>query len=343
MDSTSRATYEALPDALDANSPVSVTAFPDGSVDRRCRVRVGADTAIDDRATFGGRIEAGASKAFRLDPREAEPGGQAVNMAVQAHALSDDVTLYGHLDHPTLSAFPFATVSMGDPARVSVCEFEEGDVVLSEESRDLADWTFEDLRAVADLDGAFGADVVCCGNWVSIPGMDDALRAAADHLVADVFVLDPGDVTGSSDGALLDLLDALAALASGWTRVVLCANRAETNALAAAVGARDADLAEGLAAVRERADLAGVVCHDVAAATAASPDEVVHVANLDTEGTVRETGGGDRFTAGFAHGLAVGWDLRSALALGNACASYYVERGETITRDEIRPYLGEYL
>ncbi|MFC6837639.1 PfkB family carbohydrate kinase [Halomarina ordinaria] len=347
MDSPSRAVYEALPDALDANSPVRVTALPDGSVDTFGPVHVGAGTVVEDRTDFAGRVEAGASKSFRLVPRRREPGGQATNMALQAHALSDDVTLYGYLDDPLFADLPFETVSMGTPARVSVCEFVEGDVVLAEASGDVSAWDLAALDDVADLEAALGADAVCCGNWVSIPGMTDALRALGDHLLADVFVFDPGDLTGTDPSFLADFLDALAVVGDGWSRVVLSVNRREADALASAGGvgtdATGVDFAARLAGLRERTGISGVVCHDEAAATAATPDDVVHVANLETEDVTRQTGGGDRFDAGLAHGLAVGWGWRSALGLANTCASYYVERGETVTREDVRPYLAGYV
>jgi fructose-1-phosphate kinase PfkB-like protein len=55
------------------------------------------------------------------------------------------------------------------------------------------------------------------------------------------------------------------------------------------------------------------------------------VPNLATDGTTRNTGGGDRFTAGFAHDLAAGGEVGAAAALGHCCASYHVTRGETGT------------
>lgn len=50
----------------------------------------------------------------------------------------------------------------------------------------------------------------------------------------------------------------------------------------------------------------------------------------------RETGAGDQFGAGLAHALARGWDWGLALALGNACGSYYVETARTADSETLR-------
>jgi len=73
--------------------------------------------------------------------------------------------VYGHLDHPVFDDLAADAVSMGDPAEVSVLEFDDGDVLLVEDSADVASWTLADLRAAApDFDATVSADAVCCVN-----------------------------------------------------------------------------------------------------------------------------------------------------------------------------------
>lgn len=332
--------YEALLDALPGAGGATVAALPDGSVDRYFRVRMG-DGYVDSREVFGERVAAGV-ESFRTDHWMTKPGGQSVNMAQQASALGDDVTLYGHLDHAVFTPVSAERVSMGKPAVVSILSFGRGDLMLSEESDDLLEWTVGDLAAVADLPSAFDVDAVCWGNWASLPGATEALATLPDRVASPGawFVFDPGNVTHDTDAALERLLDVLAAL-EGPFDVALSADRNEMERLGEVVGAGGATDAELLGAVRERAGVSGVVLHDAPAAHVATREGYQSVDNFDAERVVRTAGAGDRFTAGLAHALAHGWGWRVALQLGNACASVYVERGETADKEEIVRYVRE--
>jgi len=62
--------------------------------------------------------------------------------------------------------------------------------------------------------------------------------------------------------------------------------------------------------------------------------------NLATDGTTRNTGGGDRFTAGFAPDLAAGGGADpAAAAIGDCRASYQVTHGETGTAAALEAFL----
>ncbi|GAB3414712.1 hypothetical protein GCM10027435_09990 [Haloparvum alkalitolerans] len=349
--------YGALADRL-RGDPLSadVVAFPDGSIDYRCRAEVGAGGRSPSRRELGEGIASGERKSLRLVPERGEPGGQAVNLARGAHALGADVALFGHLDHEAMSALPFRTHSMGEPASVRIVDFDDGAVMLAEESADIRTWGFDDLLAAAPsreaaVGALAGADAVACCNWVSFPDMPAALRTLAERVGErratgppggdddrPVFVLDPGDVVGSDDGAIAELLSVLGALSDAYD-VVLNANRREVRAVAAAVGINGAD--EGappdpeapadpaaddrrIAALREAAGIAGVVMHARPRAAMATPDGVLALRNLDVGEPRRWTGGGDRFGAGLATALGAGWRPELALALGNAAASRHV-------------------
>ncbi|WP_248896534.1 PfkB family carbohydrate kinase [Haloplanus halobius] len=320
--------------------PVSVGAFPDGSLDDYFRLRDG-ETVLTSREAFATTVVEGRD-SLRLEHVVTTPGGQAVNVAQQLDALGDGVLLAGHLDHDDL-AFPFETVSMGAPARVNVLLLGDDDLLLVERSSDLTAWTFADLRdALAGrVDAFLERDALCCTNWASVPGLPAATeRIAARNPDGGVFCIDPGTVTARQAG---DLLRSAARLQRAYD-VVLSVNTDEANRLAAAAGldARIDDPHDSgavLESIRTDAGVTGVVVHAEAVAVAATASGTVSVPNLDVEGIVTTTGAGDRFSAAFARSLAAGWDWELSLAMGNACASHYVTVGETADCDDLRAYV----
>ncbi|AZH26144.1 PfkB family carbohydrate kinase [Haloplanus aerogenes] len=321
-----------LADGLD---PVRVGAFPDGSVDDYYRLRDGEST-VTSREAFAAGLTAGRD-SFTLDHVVTDAGGQSVNAARQAAALGDDVTLAGHLDHPIFE-FAFETVSMGSPARVRVCLFDADDVMLVEESDDLSSWSFADLETALDVDDFLERDALCCVNWASMPGLGPTLGdIAARDPDGGVFCVDPGPLSTAQAG---DLLDALTRL-DGVYDVVLSVNDDEARRLADAAGngesaATDADALDG---VRAAAGATGVVVHGEDAAVAATPSGRVRVPTLDVSRALTETGAGDRFSAGLARSLAAGWDWPLAVAMGNACAAYYVSGNGTGSATDLQAHV----
>jgi len=335
---------ESIADRLDADDgPATVSAFPDGSVDHFYDVYDG-DERVRRRERFVETVSSRSSPAFTVDRTAVEPGGHAVNMALQADALGDDVTLVGNLDHPVLADLSFETVSMGEPARVSVYEFDEGDVLMAEPAAAVDDWALADLRTAAgEAFPAFrSADVVFCTNWTSFDALPSALTdLAAEAADGNYFLFDPGSLSARRDAEMRRLVDALADLGGSYD-VVLAANGGEMDALAAGAlgGPAPADRATAAVGVRDAADLAGAVVHEDDAAVAATSSGTVRVGNFDID-PVRHTGGGDRFDAGLAHALARGWDWADALRLANACAARYIATGESATPDELAAFLRE--
>lgn len=333
MDDVPHPAYERLPDALEGFSPGRLLALPDGSVDVTVRVR-DAGSRITDAAAFGRRVADGEA-AFQLDPRGREPGGQAVNMALQAHALGAAVRCYCHCDDPAFD-LPFPTTSLGKPGRVTVCEFDDDALMLAEGSADLAACDADDLRAA----GAFEepADAVCVGNYASVPGVAEILTAVADAGGDGPVVLDPGPVVGIDGPRVERLRDALSEVAAE-RRVVVSANEPETRALADALATDVDDTPFDPAPVRETLDVDAVVVHETEHALAVTGGSTVRVPNLTVEETVANTGGGDRFSAALAGALAADWEWAPALALANACASYHVATGETADREGLESFL----
>lgn len=329
--------YATARDLLADAAPIDVVAMPDGSVDTYRRVRDHRGDRVRARSTFGKRVAAGTTGSFRLAFRERAPGGHAVNAALQADALGDEPTLFGHLDHPVLADLPFETHSMGDPALVDVLTFEDGDLLLVDDPGTRPSWGVDDLRAAApDALGVVArADVVVLTNWAGVRATDDLVDALADADLRGTVVFDPGDVTGADPDRLAATGERLRRLAATCPLVV-SVNAGELGALSAALDA--ADRGDDVAAVRAALDADAAVLHHESRAVAAADERHV-VANLSTDRAVRHTGAGDRFDAGLAHGLGAGWPWPPTLALANACAAHYVEHGETGDRETLRAYL----
>ncbi len=330
--------YERLVERAEDAASLTVASLPDGSVDTLYRVADG-DGSVASRRSFGELVAAGESSSFVRERTGREPGGQATNMAQQAHALGDDVTLLGHLDDPVFESLPFETRSMGDPAMVDVYRFDDGDLMLAAvpDSRD--GWGTAALDTAAEsTDGSvYGADAVLVGNWAAFPSMTAVLSALADRVEDGTLLLDPGDVSSVDSGAAQGLCEALAAL-DERCEVVVSANREEVSGLAAATGERGGHVTDR---VRRAADVSAVVMHGFDESIAATHHGRVLVPAVDVDGQVRNSGAGDRFSAGLARGRAAGWDWETALALGNACAGHYLERGETLSFDGLERYLDD--
>lgn len=329
--------YDRLGTRLREGESPTFATLPDGSIDHHCTLSTDADR-IQTRDAFGREVLDGERSAFHLRVESTEPGGQAVNVAQQLHALDGDVTCYGHLDDPVFDGLPFETVSMGEPATVYAVDFADGDVMFVQRVPG-ADWVLADLEAVVDLPDVFDVDAVCCSNWDSFPGLEALFRRLGELDLPRVpFVFDPGDVIGEPD-EIEALLDAMATL-QGTFDVVYNANRAEVRETAAVLddsdpSARPADDADRLAAIRAATGIEAAVLHATDEALVASGAGRATVENIDVDDAVRHTGGGDRFTGGLAYGLAAGWDWELALACGNACASHYVATATTGTADDV--------
>lgn len=320
----------------DAPSP-TMTFLPDGSVDHRYEVLGRGDVPLA-RAEFAQRVANG-GQSFTAVATGVEPGGKAVNGAVQADALGADATLFGHLDHDVFDEISVDARSMGAPATVNIYEFNDDAVMLTAQSADIRRWGDDELRA-AGGERALDADAVVWDNWVSFPNATDALcRAAERDGDGGVFVFDPGDVTRRSAADVAELFGALGSLSERY-EVVVTGNEQEVRALGDATGA-DGNRRDALRAVRERAGVAAAVLHGVDRAVAATADGTVVVENFDVASSSRFTGGGDRFSAGLAFALATGWEWEGALRLGNACASHYVETGSTGDADDLSGFVAE--
>lgn len=325
-------------DVLDAASDVSVTSLPDGSVDYRYRV-LGPTGGSVSRDAFAEQLVEGA-KTFLLDAISTTPGGMAVNAACQVDALGANARLLGHLDQDVFDELPFQTVSMGAPADVRIYGFEEGAVMLTDRSRAIQTWTFQDLQDALGnrIIDWFEADAIICSNWASVPNLTGVLEdLAASDLESGWFIVDPGDVTVRPESDIDDFLDVLGILEQSFD-VVLNPNDTEVAAIGEARGLEATLHSELLAGIRADAGISAAMVHAVPEAAVATTEGIVRVPNYATRGSVSSTGGGDRFTGGLAVALATGADWDVALRLANACATHFVASGETPTADILREY-----
>lgn len=315
--------------------PKRILALPDGSVDDCYAVRGLDGDGIDSREELGRQLLEGDGETFTLDHRETRPGGQAVNAASQAHAIGEEVLLVGHIDHPLLE-FPFETRSVGEPARIRMLAFEEGEVLFAEDGLDRGDTEYPiDAAAIADY------DAVCAVNWVSHSDVGDLVASVADPVPV---VVDPGALGRVEDARLRALGDDLAASSAA---VVVSANPLECRALAGAITG-DKDVAEGgsdletpLESARTALGIAAVVSHGEDAAVAATRSGTHRLPTLPVEDVALTTGAGDRFSAGLASALARGWDWGAALALANACSAHFVATGESGDPEDLEEFVGK--
>jgi len=328
--------YEALRNRLeDGLDCRPIHALPDGSVDHYYAVETPTGERIDTQQAFAERLADTDVRSLNLVPQTVRAGGEAVNAAIQIDALEEPVSLYGHLEAPELGPFPFETVSMGEPATVHVLAFQRAELMLSVESGDINTWALSDLFETIEIepDDWVADAVVLVQNWVGFPAMTDAIEQLATvDLGESTVVFDPGDVTEASAVSLRELCAALSTLGDE-VRVVLTGNDAELDRFAAVL---DADSEAGCreARIRDAVDVAAVVRHAEDVAVAAAED-VTTVENFEARAVSRRTGAGDRFDGGLAVGLAAGLDWEETLALGNACASYYVDHDATATRADL--------
>lgn len=296
---------------------------------------------IRHREAFAELVAAGSS-AFTLRSKAVEPGGHTINMATQAAHLGEDVTCIGHLDDPVFADVPFKTISMGEPARVAIHQFEDGDVLTVEPSADIEEWSLENLRAVdPPVASVLSADIVFCSNWTMFGALPAVLADPTTAAISgDIFLFDPGPLAARSAGEVRSLADALAAVNESID-VVLAANGEEVQSMAAVLGDGDADAGdyvEALAQVRSSTGIWGAVVHETNVAVAVTAEGRERVENVDVE-AFRHTGGGDRFDAGLGFALAREWSWPDALTIGNACASRYVATGESAGRSELARFL----
>lgn len=301
-----------------------VVACPDGSVDTYTHLYDDSDR-LTSRDALARRLREG-QRSFSVEPQRTVPGGQAVNVARQAHALDGAVTLFGHCDADILS-FPFAVESLGPPSRVTVRELDGEDLMVADDPDELTTCDAQRLRQAGLY--AEPADAVYVGNAVSMNRIVDILGGfdAGETLV----VFDPGPITEMAESRAAELRTVLDALADRRP-VVVSPSAAETAAFAEELGI-DADDTTKYQRLRDRLGVDGLVVHGHPT-TWVVTDSARGIDTPRVERTTR-TGGGDAFVGGLTTGLASDWSLADAARLGTWCAAHRVSEGDFGDREAV--------
>ncbi|WP_265110329.1 PfkB family carbohydrate kinase [Halosolutus halophilus] len=335
--------YAALRDrlpSLAADSSTRVVTLPDGSVDYCYRVAGAGGDRLETPEALGRRLRAGEGETFPIELIDVRPGGQAVNAATQVHALGDDATAVGHLDHEALADLPYGTHSMGPPAAIRVFAFDGEEVLFPERASQPSDWDVDDLTAVVDWDRIATADALCCANWAIYRGLTDVLDRLAGSVDGVPVVVDPGAIELVAGTDLEPLLESLARADSSLD-VALSVNRIEYESVAAVAGVPGEPATDHAAELRSALRITGVVYHGADEAIAATRDDAVSVEMLDIGDPTLTLGAGDRFSGALACALARDWPWKPALALGNACAATFVETGQTADIEALETRLAD--
>ncbi len=334
--------YDTLLRRLDDAGSGKILTLPDGSVDIYYDVCGVKENPSETRDEFVDCLTDTGTNSCHLREIERTMGGQSVNTAKQCSALGDDVSVFSHTDDPIFDDLNATTYSMGEPARVNVLVFEDEELLLPQIPAHYSDWTLADLLALPDAREALNeADVVCIQNWVSFDSMDSALRDLADEKIGSTdIVFDPGDITKRGKSDLVAMMDAIRYTAAEYD-VLLSLNRDEMEHLLDVAEVSGYGKKERIQKLCSKLRLRAAIMHHEERALAATETEELSVPNISTEHERRKTGAGDRFNGGVAHAMAVGWDLKYALLLGNACASYYVENKETGTPESLSSFLSK--
>lgn len=328
--------YQNIIEKLDELEELTAVGFPDGSVDNYCRFEKGKGRYMKGKDEVAERIETNDSSSFRLEREKQEAGGKSLNMSIQCNKLGLDTTHYGFLDHELLEDLDFETYSMGEPAQVTIGEFEHGSILLAHENKDLVNWSLKSMKQFSgDLAEMVSADVVCCANWISLHHMNKELKDLLEiDFKAKVFNFDPGNLTDVRPEVVSEMFETLGKLSEDY-QVLVHANTDEVKATAEIYGI-EGSTEEKINKIQEETGVTAYVLHNKPRAVASTSQGLFEVQNLVTEHIETRTGAGDRFDAAVASARAAGWTWKEALALGNLCAVHYVENGETATSRSLR-------
>jgi len=338
----------------------------DGFVDRVREVvadRHDPDThdRLDELAGFSERVAASvaadSSLSFEWLQHGTRAGGHTCHLGRAFGKWGFDPVLVGMYGDPVLDAFErefskYELHTLGEPGYTDAVEFDDGKLLLIENGDSMElDWERVRDRVgretlASRLDGArlFGA-----GYWAETPNLPDllsGLRALWPELAdpPGTVVVDPGDVRKLDRGRLRAGRDALDEL-DGVVRVVLTANRAETEVLADTYGEggeSDRNAAGDAEAVFDALDVSLVVCHGLEASVVVSEQGTHRVSVPVVDDPELTTSSGDHFNAGLALALVEGMDPAAAAAVGNAVAGQFVRTAEPPSLDEVQSFLDGY-
>ncbi|MDS0279805.1 PfkB family carbohydrate kinase [Halomicroarcula sp. S1AR25-4] len=363
------ATVSAVRSCRDALPPTpaggDVVFGFDGYVDTVRQVRTDIDgettepleslAALRDR--IGDAVAADSSLALDWHDRGRRAGGHVCHLARAWDRLEYDPTLLGMLGKPQLPLFDdefghLETHSLGEPGYTDAMEFEDGKLMLNEEG-DIRQFDWETLTSTLGretlVDAIDGTELFGIGYWAMaprLPSVFDGLRDDVWPSLTDPpghVLLDPADIrklNGDTVEAMVEATERLDDVAT----VTLSANRAETRALADALGRSQTD--DPTRAVFDAVDVSRVVTHGVYESRSFTASDTASVAVSPVADPEMTTSAGDHFNAGLSFGLVGGFDDAEALVVGNALARQFVVTGTTPTygdlTEAVESYLGQF-
>ncbi|NLV10989.1 hypothetical protein GOC74_13755 [Halomicrobium mukohataei] len=314
---------------------------------------------LDTLAGFGDRVHdsvaADSSLSFEWLQRGTRTGGHTSHLARAFGSWGFDPVMIGMYGQPVRDVFAdeFADCelhSLGQPGYTDAVEFDDGKLMLIENGTTMdLDWSFltdqfdrERLRDRLD-----GAALLGTGYWAETPDLPDVLDGIAglwDDIEEppETVLVDPGDVRKLDAERLDGGTGAIGRLAA-QTRVVVSANRAETQLLAETYGdGSEQSLAAKARTLRETFDASLFVSHGVDRSLVAGADGTTDVAVPSVDDPELTTSAGDHFNAGLALALVAGVDPAGAVVVGNAVAGAFVRSGEPPTFEAVRAFVDEY-
>lgn len=341
-----------------------VTGF-DGFVDEMIslvdeRQSLDRFTPVSDIASFGELVSASAghSSLREIVVRGIHPGGCAVNLGDGLACLGVPVDCFATLGEPPHTAFSEVTDRFRsahtwgrEPGRTLAFEFSDGKLMFSSVSQ-LAEFTPEDIDRRLE-DGAYqcacgAASLIALTDWTLYPHMTGVWELLIERVYSKLphrpaFFFDLVDPSSRSEPDVCRMLKTLAKFETCGP-VTLGLNGGEANLLARLLGLREAandpgDSARLAEELHRQLALSMTVIHRHGFAIGVSREATAHVPSFHCPRPRKTTGAGDRFNAGFIFGVLSGADLDVSLAVGCACAGFFVREARSPTREELVDFL----
>ena len=329
----------------------------------------GGYTRIATIPQFAARCAAAAGMSTNIERviRERRFGGNGPLMAGALARLGVPVTYIGAVGeesgpgvHPTFAGFAGMcrrVIPVGPPSTTECLEFDDGKLMLNETAAAQA-VTWERIVAVAGLpvlrqivDEAALVGIV---NWSLLGGVPGIWRGLMTDVLGSVSAkvrrvfIDLSDPAKRTDADIRGAMSLLSQLDRAGLRVMLGLNLAESQRIAAVVGAgevRGEPTLEALSSVarkiREQIGVECVVIHPRHGAAAAIEGESAWIEGPFTAKPRLSTGAGDHFNAGFSLGRTCGATLAESLAIGCAVSGAYVRDARSPDRERLAAFLRE--
>ncbi len=338
----------------------------DGNTDEILDVvetRGGADEykAMETMDILGMRIVKAAGKSCNIEliPKQTKVGGNGPILAKALLEGGHEITLVGTLGDPEIEPL-FDTfvkrckrvVSFGPSAYTQALEFADGKIMLGK-LEVFKQITWDHLLQKIPLDELVAIfeelDLFVSANWTMLLGINGVWNGILTQVMPKLskktrwMFVDLADPAKRTDEDILASLDLLRGLAQGF-KVVLGLNHSEEGRVAKVLGvfepgeARE-NVAHMAQKIREKLDLAHVVCHSTHYAIAADTGGTYPCDGPYVGKPKLATGAGDNFNSGYCNGLLRGLSTRECVVLGVATSGFYVREAHSPSMIELAEFL----